>query len=172
MKNKNIISKSSEEAFTLIELMIYIGILGAVLVFSSGFFWNITLGYIKENSREELQQNARFVFSKITQEIREANSVISPLVGEEVDFLELANIEEGVISFRKNEQGSLLMTKGGQSFEMTSSRVIVRDLKFTHSQGGIIKIVIDFTILNPSNMQEYNSSLSLNTSAALSGFND
>lgn len=165
-------SKHSNSGFTLIELMIYIGILGVVLVFSSGFFWNITLGYIKENSREELQQNARFIFTKMTQEIREASRVITPSLGEELNFLELENSETGLVSFNMDKEGSILMTRGKQSFELNSERVIVKNLKFRRLEGEIIRIEIDLAILNPSNMQEYNASLSLATSVALPSLED
>ena len=159
--------------FTLIELLIYIGILGFILVIMTGFFWNIALGYIKENSYQELQQNGRFVLTTITQETRQAKRIVLPTQGASSDSLalEMPDLSQTVFSLR---DGKIIIVKNGsEPVELTTDRIIVSNLKFTNmsydNAPGTLRIEVDFDHFNPGSIPAYQSSISLTTTISLFG---
>jgi len=58
------------KGFTLIELVIYIGIVSVFLILGSNFAWDIIKSDTKINCYREVQQNARFAMERVTQELR------------------------------------------------------------------------------------------------------
>lgn len=158
------------KGFTLIELLIYIGILGIVLFLITNFFWNITLGYIKENSYQEIQQNGRFVLTKITQEIRNAKAINYPLLVDSGDYLSLEGMDSEII-FRK-EDNKIIMMKNNNSFDLTSDRTVVQNIQFINlsyeddeNNSGIVKIELELNHLNPNSINTYDANIKLTTSA-------
>lgn len=163
----------SGAGFTLIEFLIYIAILGSILVLMTGFFWNIALSNIKENSYQEIQQNGRFSLIKLTQEIKKARSIISPLPGSSGNFLSLEmaqpNLNPTVFDL---SEGRLRITRGSLGpYELTTDRVIVSNLQFINLsyQGtrGTIRIEMQINHLNPGNLIEYQASIDLKSTVSL-----
>jgi prepilin-type N-terminal cleavage/methylation domain-containing protein len=66
---------SNQNGFTLIELIIYVAVVGMVLVAFVGYSINVLQSKQKTNNQLEAQFNARFTLQRITQEIREASGV-------------------------------------------------------------------------------------------------
>jgi len=159
--------------FTLIELLIYIAIVGTILVLMTGFFWNIALGYIKENSYQELQQNGRFALMKMEQEIKKARGIIAPMPGSTANnlSLEMANPSLNPTIFDLNE-GKLRITQGTNPFyELTTDRVVVGNLQFTNlsytETPGTVRIEMVLSHLNPGGLIEYQASINLTTTVSL-----
>ena len=156
--------------FTLIELLIYITILGLVLIVITGFFWNIALGYVKENSYQELQQNGRFVLAKISQEIRRAKNVTNPGIGLSSNFLSLEMPDSNQLIFLV-DNGKLIMTKNGTDSILTTDRTVVELLEFNNmsyeNTPGIVRIKIALSHANPGGMTAYQSDINLITTVSL-----
>lgn len=64
-------------AFTLVELLVYIGITAIVLVVFTNFAVTVTQNSARSKIIQELQQNARLSLDRLTQEVRGAQSVDS-----------------------------------------------------------------------------------------------
>jgi len=160
-----------KKAFTLIEFLIYMAILATILVLMSGFFWNIIFGNIKETSYQEVQQNGRFALTKITQEIKKATGINSPLAGSSSDTLSLA-MADALPTIFDLVNGKLRITQGSQGpFELTSDEVRVSNLLFTNlsypNTPGTIRIEMTIEHLNPSGRMEYQASIDLKTTVSL-----
>jgi len=143
------------KGFTLIEFLLYIAILAIVLVLTGGFLWNFIFGNIKETSYQEVQQNGRFALTKITQEIKKATEINSPLVGATSTtlFLAMANTSTNPTIFDL-VNGKLRITKGSSGpYELTSDQVIVSNLQFTNlsypDTPGTIRIEMKVLHINP-----------------------
>lgn len=161
------------QGFTLIELLIYMAILGSVLVLMTGFFWNIALGYTKENSYQELQQNGRFALTKMSQEIKMAKRIISPAPGLSATSLslEMANASLNPTIFGLNE-GKLRIIQGtNPPYELTTDRAIVSNLKFTNlsydNTPGTVRIEIELNHFNPGGFTAYQANINLITTVSL-----
>jgi len=161
------------KGFTLIEFLIYIAIVGVILVIIVGFLWNTILGNIKETCYQEVQQNTRFALAKITQEIKKATGINSPLPGDSSNSLSLTmattHLNPTVFDV---VNGKLRITQGsGTSYYLTSDRVRVGSLQFTNlsysETPGTIRIEMTLDHINPGNRTEYQASVSLKSSVTL-----
>lgn len=159
--------------FTLIEFIIYIGLVVVILVLMAGFLWNIVFGDIKETSYQEVQQNGRFVLTKMTQEIKKATGINNPSPGNSDNILSLsmadANLDPTIFDV---SEGILRITQGTTGpYELTSDRVNVSNIQFTNlsyeNTPGTVRIEIEIEHLNPSNSVEYQASINLNSSVTL-----
>jgi len=160
-----------KKAFTLIEFLIYMAISATILVLMTGFFWDIIFGNIKETSYQEVQQNGRFALTKITQEIKKATGINSPLAGSSSNTLSLAMADASPTIFDL-VNGKLRITQGSQGpFELTSDEVRVSNLLFTNlsypNTPGTIRIEMTIEHLNPSGRMEYQASIDLKTTVSL-----
>ncbi|MFQ6049724.1 MAG: PilW family protein [Candidatus Paceibacterales bacterium] len=159
--------------FTLIEFLLYIGILVMVLVLTGGFLWDIIFGNIKETSYQEVQQNSRFVLVKITQEIKKATGINSPTPGTASTTLSLAmaaTSTDPTVFDLVNEK--LRITQSTSSpYEMTSNQVIVTNLQFTNlsypDTPGTIRIEMTIDHINPGSRSEYEASASFKSTVSL-----
>jgi type II secretory pathway pseudopilin PulG len=164
------------QGFTLVEFIIYIAILAPILVLITGFLLLIVLGNIKETAYREVQQNARFALTKITQEIKKANSINSPSPGppptNSANSLSLT-MADGSLTIFDFFDGKLRITKGSSpiSYDLTSDQVIVSNLKFTNlsypDTPGTIRVEMTIDHLNPGNRREYQASINLTSSVSL-----
>jgi len=174
LRNRIFLGNSTPEngaGFTLIEFLIYVGIVATILVVMSGFFWNIIFGNIKETSYQEIQQNGRFALTKITQEIKKAIGINSPLPGFSSNTLSLAMADASSTIFDLVD-GRLRITQGSQGpFELTSDQVRVSNLLFTNlsypNTPGTIRMEMTIGYLNPSGLIEYQASIDLKTTVSL-----
>jgi prepilin-type N-terminal cleavage/methylation domain-containing protein len=161
------------KGFTLIELIVYIGIFAIILVSITGFLWLIVLGNVKESAFQEVQHNGRFALAKITHEIRKAKGINYPILGDvPTDSLSLIMADDSLTVFEIiNEK--LIITQGspGISYDLTSDQVVVNSLQFTNNSyqdtPGIIQTKIEIIHVNPSNLKEYQASINLQTSVSL-----
>jgi prepilin-type N-terminal cleavage/methylation domain-containing protein len=163
MKNKG---------FTLVELLIYIAIIGVLLVSMVGFLWTIVSGNIKETAYQEVQQNGRSTLTKITQEIKKATGVINPSPGFSASSLSLSMADPNLNPTIFNLiDGKLRITQRANSYYLTSDQVIVSNLQFTNlsyeDTPGTIRIEMTLERINPANRTEYQASLSLNSTVSL-----
>jgi type II secretory pathway pseudopilin PulG len=75
---KNISKKiKSGGGYTMIELLIYIGIVTAAILVFTNFMVDITKNSARAQVKQEVQQNARLILSRLTQEIRNAKQITS-----------------------------------------------------------------------------------------------
>lgn len=160
-------------AFTLIEILIYLAIISLILVMVVNFLWSIVFGNIKESSHQEIQQNARFVLTKMTQEIKKATAINSPLFGEpSVNSLSLSMADSGLNpTIFDIFDGKLRITQGSQQFYLTSDQVTISNLRFTNlsyqDTPGTIRIEMTVEYVNPENLNSYRASIDLNSTVSL-----
>lgn len=155
------------------ELLIYLAIVALVLVLMIGFLWDIILGSLKENSYQEVQQNARFVLTKINQEIKKATGINSPNPGESSGSISLAmasSFSDPIIIDLVN--GKLRIAKGlfGPQ-ELTSDSVVVTNLQFINlsypDTPGTIRVEMTIERVNPANRTEYEAAVDLKSTVSL-----
>lgn len=72
--NNGINKTKEEKGFSLLELLIYIGILAGFLTIIVNLFFMISVNSAKEEARIEVQQNLQFAISQITNELHSSES--------------------------------------------------------------------------------------------------
>ena len=66
--------KISNQGFTLVELLISVGLIAVILVVSIQFLLNLVSNSVRIQNRIDVEQNANFISAKITKLISDANS--------------------------------------------------------------------------------------------------
>lgn len=162
-----------KKGFTLIELIIYIGILVSILLVAFSFGWEIIYSNVKSQAIREVQQNARFCMEKITRIIKEAKAIKHPRRGNSSSRLSLEmtdpDLDPTTFDLFDNK---LRITQGKNgSYELTNNRVAVSNLSFTNlsysDTPGTIQIEIDLEHINPINRSEYQATFELKSTASL-----
>ncbi len=152
MMNKNKIK--SQDGFTLIEVIIYITIIGAVLSAFVAYFLSLSNIRNKTYAVQEVQGNVRTVFDVITQKIQSANAVNSStsVFGSDPGLLSLS-MSSGALNptiIQLDEDNGVLQIKEGLSdyVSITSDEVKVSNLQFTDLTSASTRenIRIEYTI--------------------------
>ena len=161
------------KGFTIIELIIYIGIVAGVLLVLFNFGWEIVYGDIKSQTIREVQQNSRFAMEKIIESILSASGINSPLEGNPDDFLslEMQDLNLSPTVFEVSE-GRLIITQAGNSpYQLTNNRVRVTNFQFSNfSYGdtpGTIRVEMTIEHFNPGGLNQYEASLSTENTVSL-----
>lgn len=130
----------NEAGFTLLEVLIYSGILAIFLLLTTQLFISIKLTNAYSISLVGLQKNCRQIISDLTQTIRGAENVTVPLPSQSASTLSLNN---GTILYQL-EDGVLKKTEDGQTWNLTTDEVTVSGLSFENpveaTQTATIKI--------------------------------
>lgn len=170
--------KLQEKSFTLIEILIYIGlfliVIAAVLAFA---LWLINTNTKSKAMRETLT-NARKSMELIVREIKAASSVYTPTTTQTQLSLETPNyLPTGEDSSYVDIYlcgNSLCFKKDSQSPQIiTSNDVSVTQLTFTEIlTGSVVSFQINLTVNynNPSGRPEYQAQTSLTSTASLRGY--
>ena len=154
-------SKSMVWGFTLIELIIYLAIVGVVLTVSGAIGFNVFSQRAAMTASEEVGQNARLAIEKISLAIRNSEAINTPTPGASSSVLSLRTDSPAtnptVFSF---SSGALWLQLGGSApATLTSSEteVVVFQTKNVSYPDtiGTIKATLQLRAYNPEHRPEY-----------------
>lgn len=163
----------NEKGYTLIELLLYVTIVGTLLVAVSIFFAMTSESRIKNQSIVEVDQQGTFVMEYIASTVRNADSITAPTAGGTGASLTLA-VPTGPLSptvFDLNGT-TLQVTEGASAaIALTNSKVQVTSLAFKNlsraSTPGVVQISLTLSRINPSGRNEYDYQKTFITSVSL-----
>jgi len=122
-----------DNGFTLIELTIYGGLLGILLVILSEFFVTIVGTQLKTNVDAAINYDSAYLLARTTYDIRRAVAIQSPLVGATASAL-IMTVEDGGTDKTYQyavENGNLMLTVDSQITQLNSSNSAVRNFSVT-----------------------------------------
>ncbi|MBU0540579.1 hypothetical protein KKF59_02525 [Patescibacteria group bacterium] len=141
--------------YTLLEFLLYIGIVAVVLLAATNVIFTTLEGKQKLQAVEDVNQNSRFALEKITQAIRNAQSVTIPLAGSTSTILTLQTSSTTTTPTSFFLSGGVLRIKEGSSptTSLMADEVTVNDLLFQNTGGtstpASIRIVFSVSSTNP-----------------------
>ena len=155
---------TNRQGITLIELLLYTGLVSVFLTAAVYFAWDVIFGGIKGGVHQEVQENLRFAAHRIQVEVRGADSIntsesdfgvnLATNPGTEVTFS--GSAPDYPAKFRV-DQGILQIKRGVESWiSLTSGLVEVSDLSFTDltdSNSENVKFTLKIKYKNPSGKQ-------------------
>lgn len=153
---------SSRSGFTILELLLYVGISSTVLLAVSLFLSTILASRVKNAAISEVEGQGAFVADIITQSIRNATGINAPTFGANGASLSITtpsgSTSPTVFSI---SAGAIRMTEGvGSAIPITNSHVTVSNFVVTNlsrsGTPGIIHITFTLAFNNPSGRSEYN----------------
>lgn len=172
--------KKNKKAFTLIETLLYTGIVGMVLVSLVGFGWNMMGIGAKTGTHHDAVSNARFAGEKLSFFIREATDIdmansnfgvnVATTPGSKVTLRGVAPNDPIVFDV---SSGALRVALGAAApIALTSSNISVNSIIFTNasSADGKTKNIgfeLQLGTTSASNRFEYASSTALRSSAEI-----
>lgn len=155
---------SKKSGFTLVELLLYIG-LAATLLLSISVFLSISLeSQAKNQTIAEVEQEGQRVLQLITQTIRNASSTNYPTASNSSSSLSLITpIPSKNPTVFNLVSSTIFITEGVvQSTPLTSSRLTVSNLQFDNfsriNTRGIIRVSFTLTYNNLTGRNEFDYS--------------
>lgn len=120
----------AKKGFTLIEIIIYVGLAAIVLNVSVYFIWQMMESKVKTVAYGEIESNLNFVLEKISFEAQKAKSLEVPTnPGEEVKDLLLVDPDGQKVHFYL-DNGTMMVERENSKLPLTSVRVNVNELIF------------------------------------------
>ena len=168
-----IVINKPAKGYTLIELLLYVTIIGSLLTAVSMYFSTATEARVKNQSIVEVNQQGAIAVDTITYAIRNADSITSPTAGNSAASLTLV-VPTGADSPTVFDLSSdaIRSKKGAASaIPLTNSKVKITSLTFTNlTRSGTLGVVrFSFVIarVNNSNQNAYEFQKTFYASAAL-----
>lgn len=160
---------NNSRGFTLIEIIIYVGIIGMVIFAFINFSISISGSSSRSFVVQEVDASSRFVLNKIKQKVRRAEGVVGPEAGSSSDVLVLDMPDPDPDTTFELRDGTLGVIEGVGDFEpLVSDNVRVTGLSFTNLDSGNSRIInVDFGIEydNNSGNKSFDFSQKIRTAA-------
>lgn len=174
-KNVNSITKNNQitKGFTLLELVLSIALVSLLVGIISIFFTTMTRTQTKNQTILEVEGQGVAAMQIITQTIRNAISVNTPISGSSAASLSLAvsNTAKNPTIFDVSENALRIKEGSAAPTPLTNSRIAVSGLTFQNlsapDTSGIIRVTFTLSYVNPNNTSEYDYSKTFIGSASL-----
>lgn len=168
-----LVSHTFLKGFTLVELLLYVGISSIMLLIISVFLSLLIESRIKNQTVAEVEQQGLQVMEVITQIARNAESINAPAQSTSASSLSLDVIPVGNDPTVFDLAGGMIrMSEGaGLPVALTNARVFASGLIFQNlsltGTPGTIRIQFTLTHINPANRNEYSFAKTFIGSASL-----
>lgn len=150
------------KGFTLVELLIYIGLMGIFLLVLLDIFTATLNTKLSSESTSALNQDTRYILAKLTYDINNADSVVSPALGGSGSSLQL--LTNGVTYTYASSSGNF--TKSGSTpsnLNGWDTTLTALTFKNTGVSGGKPAIQITFTLQSKITVNTSMASRTVNT---------
>lgn len=164
MSYNNFKIKICAKGFTLVELLLYVGISSVILFVISMFLGAMLQSQVKNQAILEVEQQGMYVLSLMTRTVRNSEAITNPTTGLSDSSLSLSMPTPLVNpSLFSVSSGVLFVTEGiGSPVALTNNRVTVSDFIIENlsraSTSGTVKIQFKISYKNPSGRNEYDFS--------------
>ncbi len=164
---------SSQKGFTLVELLLYIGLAAMILIAVVEVTAVVLQARVKYQTVTEVEQQGKQILQIVSQIVRNANSITSPLAGQQGTSATIA-----VATPAKNPTtialtgDQLFLTEGfGAPVALHADYLAVSNVQFKNisTAGSSGSVLIRFTLSrrNPANKNEFNYSRTFYGTATL-----
>lgn len=161
------------KGFTLIEIILYIGIAGIIII-SVSVLWSIYMqSRVKNQTMAEVEQQALHLMQIITQTARNAESITTPTVGNSAASLTLdvVDVSSDPTVFDLSAGVIRITEATGSAIALTNSLVTASNLSFQNlsrsATPGTTRISFTLTYINPQGRNEYDFSKTFYATASL-----
>ena len=162
---------SSQQGYTLIELLLYIALLGILLPSMIGFMGLAVDVRVKNQSVNEVNEQGLAAMDYITQTIRNSTSISAPAAAGSGSSLTLVVPTASLSPTVFDVSDSTLRVKEGTgaAIPLTNSKVQVSNLTFSNltrsGTSGIVQVSFIVSRVNTSDRNEYDYQKTFTTSA-------
>ena len=161
-----------KKAYTLIELLLYVGLLAIIMSIVSYFLFASISAKVKNRTIAEVEQQGEMAMQMISQTIRNSSAINSPISGANAGTLSL-NIPDltKTPTIFSLSAGKIQIQEGtGIATDLTSSRIVITNLIFQNisrpSTPGVIRVGFTASYNDPNGRNEYQFSKNFYCSAS------
>jgi Tfp pilus assembly protein PilW len=132
--------------FTIVELLIYMGLMAIFITVLLGIFTAALKTKLTTQSTSNISQDSRYILSKLSYDINNADSVTSPILGATNDSLQI--VTSGSVSTYAINGGNLVKTADGVSANLNGMDTQLDSISFKNigNPGGKPTIQIVYTV--------------------------
>jgi hypothetical protein len=142
-------------AFTLVELIIYMGIFAVMLVVLAQIFEATLNLFVESTTNSSISRETSYLASRMTYDIRRATDIQLPVTtGETGSVLQLL-IDGETFVYQINE-GRMTLTENGVTEEVTGNDVEAQSFVVTKSSDGV---QVGWTLVSGESTQSYLTSV-------------
>jgi prepilin-type N-terminal cleavage/methylation domain-containing protein len=172
-KIRNPYTTSSQRAFTLVELLVYIAIFAVMIVAVSTFMIQLMQSKAKHIVISEVEQQGLMVMQEITQAIRNAEAITSPTAGNNSATISIDALATADDPTLFDINSDIIRIKEGTDayVNLTNSKLTASALNFSNisraSTPGTIKVQFTLTYYNPESTKAFEYEKTFYGSASL-----
>lgn len=162
-----------KKGFTMIEMLLYLGLITMILVAVSAFFSVLMEARIKNQTIVEVDSQGVQIMQAITQAARNSNEINSPARGSAATALSLASEDSSKNSTIIGLNGQNVYIQEGSQGQvlLNNSQVKISNFSFANfsraNTNGIVSVSFTVTYNNSTGKNEYDFSKTFYGSAAL-----
>ncbi|MFA9288628.1 MAG: type II secretion system protein J [Weeksellaceae bacterium] len=167
------IQNSHKSGFTLVEILLYLGISTVIISTASFFIISMLQTQARNRVASQVETQGVQVLQQITQAVRNARQINTPAAGVTATSLSVQTVTPATnpTVFNLNN-GILQLTAGaGAATALHSNTVTASNVQFINlsraSTPGSVKMQFTLTYNNPSGRQEYNYSKTFYATASI-----
>lgn len=141
-----------ERGFTLVELLLYMGIFSILLVILLQLFSTILSTHAESRATSSVNQDGNFILNRLTYDIHNASGIISPSLGNSCNWPSIPSCQlmfsSGV--YQVASEGNLTLTAGGKTDSLNSLNTKITNMTFitlgNAAPGSKPSVQIQFTL--------------------------
>ncbi len=149
----NIHKIQSKKGFTVVELLLYMGILSVLLITLTDVFSSIVNVRIESESTSAVEQDGDFILSRFMYDISHASSITSPTLGSSASALQI--VISSVSNTYSLNSSNLQISNSNGTDVLNSINTTVSNLSFKQlgKSGGKNSIQINYTVHSKATQQ-------------------
>lgn len=146
---QNAINKKQNSGFTLVELIIYMGLLTMLILIFTQIFTSILDNQLSSESNSQVAEDGRYIYSRFIYDVNRADAITLPAnLGDSSPSLVLTI--NGQTYTYASSSGNLILTDPTGSYALNGFGTKISDLQFTRigNVSGKHTVKINFTIVS------------------------
>ncbi len=122
-----------QRGYTLIELVVYMGLLGMLLVILSQFFIAALNVQLVSKADTAVEQDGAYLLARITYDLRRAATLTQPSLGQTVATLSATIVDNGVNNSYQYavNGGDMVLTIAGNAVQLNSDQSTISNFSLT-----------------------------------------
>lgn len=151
------------KAFTMVEMLLYIGLVSILIGTLASFIGAFNQARLKASTIEEVNEQGMYLSEVISQAIRDGNTITAPTAGNTATTLILATTKipsRNPIVIQLTGSKLFISEAGGTQVQISSDRVVISALSFINTSqlttNGNLKFQFTVNYVNATGRSEFN----------------
>jgi prepilin-type N-terminal cleavage/methylation domain-containing protein len=136
--NSKFIIQNSKKGFTMVELLLYMGIFSILLVVLMQLFGSILDVHLESQATSSVSQDGNYIFSRLSYDVRQATAIASPSLGASGSTLQITG---GSANYTYSLSGNNLMLTNnttGTTDQLNSTNTTISSVTFKTLGNGAV----------------------------------